>query len=78
MADNSLFLVMITGQVESADFPLYDDLYCRISVVYGADWLLVSGILNFEIVCTFLKDRSGRSNKQTETYKTKNCHKNIK
>ena len=45
MADNSLFLVMITGQVESASFPLYDDLYCRVSVVYGADWLLVSGNL---------------------------------
>ena len=43
MADSSLFLVMINGQVESANFPLYDDLYCRVSVVYGSDWLLVSG-----------------------------------
>ena len=54
MADNSLFLVMITGQVESADFPLYDDLYCRVSVVYGADWLLVSGNFSFLVVVQVL------------------------
>ena len=43
----SVFLLMINGQVESAQFPLYDDLYCRITVVYGADWLLVSGTYLF-------------------------------
>ena len=33
----SVFLLMINGQIESAQFPLYDDLYCRMTVVYGSD-----------------------------------------
>ncbi|KAM7067020.1 B9 domain-containing protein 1 isoform 3-T3 [Molossus nigricans] len=34
----SVFLLMVNGQVESAQFPEYDDLYCKYCFVYGHDW----------------------------------------
>ena len=43
--ESSLFLVMVSGQVDTGHFPLYDDLYCRVTVVYGSDWLIVAGTL---------------------------------
>ena len=47
MADpTSVFLLMINGQIESATFPLYDDLYCRMCIAYGTDWALVSGLFS--------------------------------
>lgn len=39
-----VFLVMFTGQIESAEFPEFDDLYCNYSYVYGQDWEMVSGV----------------------------------
>ncbi|KAK3726946.1 hypothetical protein QZH41_014795, partial [Actinostola sp. cb2023] len=40
---SSVFLVMVSGQIESAQFPEYDDLYCKIGFVYGPDWVVTSG-----------------------------------
>ncbi|XP_030882371.1 B9 domain-containing protein 1 isoform X3 [Leptonychotes weddellii] len=37
-AGPSVFLLMVNGQVESAQFPEYDDLYCKYCFVYGQDW----------------------------------------
>ncbi|XP_018620074.1 B9 domain-containing protein 1 isoform X1 [Scleropages formosus] len=46
MATNnpSVFLVMINGQIEGANFPEYDDLYCKYCFVYGNDWAPTSGL----------------------------------
>ena len=39
------FYVMITGRLESADFPLTrNNLYCRYSFVYGPDWSITHGV----------------------------------
>ena len=40
---SSDFLVSVTGQVEEAFFPDYDDLYCRLFWVYGQDWAVTAG-----------------------------------
>ncbi|XP_036053570.1 B9 domain-containing protein 1 isoform X1 [Onychomys torridus] len=37
-ASPSVFLLMVNGQVESAQFPEYDDLFCKYCFVYGQDW----------------------------------------
>ncbi|XP_072532428.1 B9 domain-containing protein 1 isoform X1 [Salminus brasiliensis] len=34
----SVFLLMVSGQIEGAHFPEYDDLYCKYCFVYGHDW----------------------------------------
>ncbi|XP_058532324.1 B9 domain-containing protein 1 isoform X2 [Ochotona princeps] len=39
----SVFLLMVNGQVESAQFPEYDDLYCKYCFVYGQDWAPTAG-----------------------------------
>ena len=39
----SVFLLLVSGQVESADFPDCEDLYCKISFVYGHDWVITAG-----------------------------------
>ncbi|XP_056143801.1 B9 domain-containing protein 1 isoform X2 [Lampris incognitus] len=46
MATNnpSVFLLMISGQIEGANFPQYDDLYCKYCYVYGHDWAPTSGL----------------------------------
>jgi B9 domain-containing protein 1 len=50
MAENefqrpSSFLVMITGQIESAFFPSnIDSIYCRYGLVHGPDWNIIHGI----------------------------------
>jgi len=40
----SVFLVMISGQIETAEFPEFDDIYCRYNFVYGQDWVVTSGL----------------------------------
>ncbi|XP_067043867.1 B9 domain-containing protein 1-like [Acropora muricata] len=40
---SSVFLVMVSGQIESAKFPEFDDLYCKYCFVYGQDWVVTSG-----------------------------------
>ncbi|XP_038941344.1 B9 domain-containing protein 1 isoform X9 [Rattus norvegicus] len=42
-ASPSVFLLMVNGQVESAQFPEYDDLYCKYCFVYGQDWAPTAG-----------------------------------
>lgn len=40
----SVFLLNVSGQIESAEFHEFDDLYCRYSFVYGSDWAITSGL----------------------------------
>lgn len=40
----SVFLLMANGQIESAEFADYDNLYCKFSFVHGQDWVVTSGI----------------------------------
>jgi len=40
---SSVFLVMVSGQIESASFPEFEELYCKFSFVYGQDWVITSG-----------------------------------
>ena len=41
----SSFSVMVTGQIESAQFPTYiSNLYCRYILSYGVDWEMVHGV----------------------------------
>eukprot|EP00795_Rhopilema_esculentum_P009153 gene9153-16820_t len=39
----SVFLVMVSGQIETAWFPEFDELYCKYSFVYGQDWVITTG-----------------------------------
>ncbi|XP_074176312.1 B9 domain-containing protein 1 isoform X2 [Rhinolophus sinicus] len=43
-AGPSVFLLMVNGQVESAQFPECDDLYCKYCFVYGQDWAPTAGL----------------------------------
>lgn len=36
------FLISVTGQIEKADFPDFDNIYCKYCFVYGPDWELIS------------------------------------
>lgn len=36
------FLLNVIGQIEKADFPDYDDIYCKYCFMYGPDWDIVS------------------------------------
>ncbi|XP_034749167.1 B9 domain-containing protein 1 isoform X2 [Etheostoma cragini] len=40
----SVFLLSVNGQIEGANFPEYDNLYCKYSFVYGHDWAPTSGL----------------------------------
>ncbi|XP_072772062.1 B9 domain-containing protein 1 isoform X2 [Nerophis lumbriciformis] len=40
----SVFLLSVNGQIESADFPSYDNLYCKYCYVYGQDWIPTTGL----------------------------------
>uniref|UniRef100_A0A8C5EPK7 B9 domain-containing protein 1 n=2 Tax=Gouania willdenowi TaxID=441366 RepID=A0A8C5EPK7_GOUWI len=46
MATNnpSVFLLMVNGQIEGANFPGYDNLYCKYCFVYGHDWAPTTGL----------------------------------
>jgi len=39
----SVFLLLVSGQVESATFPDCEDLYCKCTFVYGQDWVITAG-----------------------------------
>eukprot|EP00128_Syssomonas_multiformis_P017186 Colp12_sorted_trinity150504_noHs@34104 len=41
---SSCFLVTVSGQIESADFPEFDNLYCKYYFTHGQDWVIVSGL----------------------------------
>lgn len=45
----SHFVVSVNGAIEAAEFPEYDELYCRYFFDYGPDWQIinVSYLLNF-------------------------------
>uniref|UniRef100_A0A8C5W5P0 B9 domain-containing protein 1 n=1 Tax=Microcebus murinus TaxID=30608 RepID=A0A8C5W5P0_MICMU len=43
-AGPSVFLLMVNGQVESAQFPEFDNLYCKYCFVYGQDWAPTAGL----------------------------------
>lgn len=34
------FLVSVNGQIEKADYPDFDSIYCKYCFVYGPDWEL--------------------------------------
>lgn len=36
------FLITVIGQIEMADFPDFDNIYCKYCFVYGSDWELIS------------------------------------
>jgi len=40
---SSVFLLMVSGQIESVDFPELSELYCKCSFTYGQDWVITSG-----------------------------------
>ncbi|XP_073981579.1 B9 domain-containing protein 1 isoform X1 [Rhodnius prolixus] len=39
----SAFVLSVVGQIESADFPEYDHVYCKYSFMYGQDWDITTG-----------------------------------
>jgi len=41
---NSVFLVMLGGQIETAEFPEFDDIYCKYCFTYGQDWVITTGL----------------------------------
>ncbi|TKR81685.1 hypothetical protein L596_015517 [Steinernema carpocapsae] len=41
---SSSFLLMITGQIETADFPAVNSIYCKYSYVFGPDWSQIGGV----------------------------------
>ncbi|XP_032303570.1 B9 domain-containing protein 1 isoform X4 [Coturnix japonica] len=40
----SVFMVAVNGQIESGQFPGFDDLYCKFCFVYGQDWVPAAGL----------------------------------
>ncbi|XP_014678668.1 PREDICTED: B9 domain-containing protein 1-like [Priapulus caudatus] len=42
--DSSVFLLMLAGQIEGAEFPEFDEIFCKYSFVYGQDWVITSGL----------------------------------
>uniref|UniRef100_A0A0M3IU82 B9 domain-containing protein 1 n=1 Tax=Ascaris lumbricoides TaxID=6252 RepID=A0A0M3IU82_ASCLU len=40
----SMFIVLLNGQIDTAQFPSLDNCYCKYSYVYGNDWEQVSGL----------------------------------
>lgn len=40
----SCFFVLITGQIEGADFGGADNLYCKYSISFGNDWEVITGV----------------------------------
>lgn len=38
------FLLSVVGQIEKADFPGFDNLYCKYCFMFGQDWDITSGI----------------------------------
>ncbi|KAJ8037662.1 B9 domain-containing protein 1 [Holothuria leucospilota] len=45
MASNpTVFLLMLNGQIETGDFPEFDDLYVKYNYSFGPDWAVTSGL----------------------------------
>ncbi|XP_035221539.1 B9 domain-containing protein 1-like [Stegodyphus dumicola] len=44
MANENVLFLMVAGQIENAEFPEIDDIYCKYCFVYGSDWIVTSGI----------------------------------
>ncbi|KAK2833666.1 hypothetical protein Q5P01_017555 [Channa striata] len=40
----TVFLLTVNGQIEGANFPEYDNLYCKYCFVYGHDWAPTTGL----------------------------------
>ncbi|XP_075879983.1 B9 domain-containing protein 1 [Nelusetta ayraudi] len=40
----TVFLLTVNGQIEGANFPEYDNLYCKYCFVYGHDWAPTAGL----------------------------------
>lgn len=36
------FLLSVVGQIEKADFPDFDNLYCKYCFMFGQDWDITS------------------------------------
>ncbi|XP_062444525.1 B9 domain-containing protein 1 [Rhea pennata] len=41
---SDVFLVAVSGEIESGQFPGFDDLYCKFCFVYGQDWVPTAGL----------------------------------
>lgn len=54
----SAFVLSVVGQIESADFPEYDHVYCKYSFMYGQDWDITTVCIgsNSTILCTNQKE----------------------
>jgi B9 domain-containing protein 1 len=42
MASGGVFMLSVAGQIESAEFHEFDDIYCKYCFVYGPDWVVTS------------------------------------
>ncbi|XP_046402148.1 B9 domain-containing protein 1-like [Ischnura elegans] len=38
------FVVSVTGQIESGEFPRFNELYCKYCFMFGNDWVVASGL----------------------------------
>lgn len=39
---NGLFLLSTTGQIETGEFPGFDNIYCKYCYSYGLDWVVTA------------------------------------
>jgi hypothetical protein len=42
MSCGGVFMISVSGQIESAEFHEFDDMYCKYCFVYGPDWVVIS------------------------------------
>jgi len=42
MTAGGVFMISVVGQIESAEFHEFDDIYCKYCFVYGPDWVVTS------------------------------------
>uniref|UniRef100_A0A914DJK4 B9 domain-containing protein 1 n=1 Tax=Acrobeloides nanus TaxID=290746 RepID=A0A914DJK4_9BILA len=52
----SVFLLLITGEIEFAELPTIDNLYCKYFYVYGSDWRQIRPQI---VVCCYGHDSFG-------------------
>ncbi|KAK3925628.1 B9 domain-containing protein 1 [Frankliniella fusca] len=43
-ASSGIFLLSTTGQIETAEFPGFDNIYCKYCYTYGLDWVVTAGL----------------------------------
>lgn len=41
------FLISVNGQIQSAIFPYFEDIYCKYCFVCGPDWIVISVSCNY-------------------------------